>query len=136
MKTRARLLIVLAATLLLATLIVLPRISEAKRFGWFGQEKVLSASLPTTVSPDQDQKADIAVVASYQNDTSIPLRDMKPQPVVSKGQHENENPKIPTRNHKNSPDPVVQDRFEVLKSLVMPLIRWTTVHSGIPRNIT
>ena len=137
MKTRARLLIILAATLPLATLIMLPRISEAKRFGWFGQDNVLSVSLPLTGSPGQDQKADITVVASYQNDTSIPVRDMKPQPVLSKGQHENENPKIPTTNHKNSPDPVVQDRFEVLKSLVMPLIGgrlYTLVYPGILRD--
>ena len=72
-------------------------------------------------NPDQDQKSDIAVVASYQNDTSIRLRDMKPHPVVSKTEREaNKNPRIPTTRHKNRPDPVVQDRFDVLKSLAIP----------------
>ena len=45
-----------------------------------------------------------------------PLRDMKPQPAHPKTEHEaNPNPKIPTK-HKDSPDTVVQDRFDVLKS--------------------
>jgi hypothetical protein len=80
-----------------------------------GAVKTLSA---TPANPDQDQKSDITVVASYQNDTSIPLRKMKPHPVVSKSEREaNKNPKIPT-THKDSPDPVVQDRFDVLTNLV------------------
>src|SRR5215207_303834 len=37
----------------------------------FGTEKILSA---TSTNPNQDQNSDITVVASYQNDTSIPLR--------------------------------------------------------------
>src|SRR5689334_5529933 len=71
-----------------------------------GPEKGISAP----ANPNQDQKSDITVVASYQNDTSIPLRKMKPRPVVQETEHEaNENPKIPV-NHQDSPDPVVQDR--------------------------
>src|SRR5215216_1708308 len=84
----------------------------------FGAEKTLSATL---ANPHQDQKSDITVVASYQNDTSIRLRDMKPQPVMSKTEREaNKNPKIPTNKHKDSPDPVVQDRFDVLGNLAIP----------------
>jgi hypothetical protein len=83
----------------------------------FGPEETLL----TPTSRDQDQKSDIAVVASYQNDTSIPLRKMKPHPVVSKTEHEaNKNPKVPTDKHKDSPDPVVQDRFGVLTNVAIP----------------
>jgi hypothetical protein len=113
---RARWIIILTATLLLTVLIVLPRISEAERFRWAGAE-TLSANPVLNSNPNQDQKGDISVVASYHNDTSIPLRDMKPQPALPKAQHENENPKIPT-SHKDSPDPVVQDSFSDLKSLM------------------
>src|SRR5215204_789848 len=90
------------------------RITGAKQFG---TEKILSAT-PTNLN--QDQKSDITVVASYQNDTSIPLRKMKPRPMGSKTEHEaNENPKIPT-THKDSRDPVVQDRFDILTNIATP----------------
>src|SRR3977135_680098 len=65
----------------------------------------------------QDQKGDITVVASYHNDTSIPLRDMKPQLAIPKQQHSNENPTVPTR-HKDTPDKMVQDRFGDFTSLM------------------
>ncbi|HEY8187394.1 MAG TPA: fibronectin type III domain-containing protein [Pyrinomonadaceae bacterium] len=117
MKVRARWIIILTATLLLTVPILLARISEAKHSKTAGAEN-LSANLVTNSNPNQDQAADITVVASYHNDTSIPLRDMKPQPVFSKGQHEaNENPKIPHK-HKDGLDPVVQDRFSDLKALI------------------
>src|SRR5215213_10316450 len=90
------------------------RLTGAKQLG---TEKILSA---TPTNPNQDQHSDITVVASYQNDTSIPLRKMKPRPMGSKTEHEaNENPKIPT-THKDSPDPVVQDRFDILTNIVTP----------------
>jgi hypothetical protein len=81
----------------------------------------------------QHQKSGVTVVASYQNDTSIPLRKMKPRPVVSKHEHEaNENPKIPVI-HKDRPDPVVQDRFDVLTSVATPNMPSTTLNfDGIP----
>src|SRR5438132_5781604 len=120
MNRRARLIIVSTATLLLTLLILLPRITEAGRFKWFGAEKTLATNPVLNASPGQDQKPDITVVASYQNDTSEPLRDMKPKPAIPKTEHEaNKNPKIPTK-HKDSLDPVIQDRFNVLTSLVMP----------------
>jgi len=123
MNLRAGTIIVLTATLLLTMVVLLPRITEAERFKWFGAEKTASPNGALDSNPGQDrqdQKPDITVTASYQNDTSIPLRDMKPQPVFSKGQHEaNENPKIPHK-HNDSPDPVVQDTFDVLKSFALP----------------
>src|SRR5258706_5668647 len=117
MKTRTKSILVLTAALLLTTVILLPRIIEAKRLKSAGAEKTLSANPMPNSNPNQDQKDEITVVASYHNDTSRPLRDMKPQPALAKAQHENENPKIPTR-HKDSADPVVQDNFSALKSLI------------------
>src|SRR2546423_12542631 len=116
MKMRTKAIIVISAALLLSTVILLPRIIEAKRSKSLTGESGLTANAALNVSMGQDQKGDISVVASYHNDTSKPLRDMKPQPVFSKQQHENENPKVPTK-HRDSLDPVVQDRLGDLKSL-------------------
>ncbi|HKB66479.1 MAG TPA: fibronectin type III domain-containing protein [Pyrinomonadaceae bacterium] len=116
MKMRTKAIILFTAALLLTTVIVLPRIIEAKRLNTLNADKSLSVSPLLTSSVPQDQKGDITVVASYHNDTSIPLRDMKPQPVFSKGEHEaNENPKIPHK-HKDEADPVVQNFFSDLRS--------------------
>jgi predicted lipoprotein with Yx(FWY)xxD motif len=91
--------------------------STAVNLDQFETEKILSAAV---LNPPQDQNSDITVVASYHNDTSIPVRKMKPLPVVSKTEHEaNENPKIPNK-HQNSPDPVVQDRFAILPNVAIP----------------
>ena len=110
----ARWLIVLATILGLVAVVVLPRISEAGSLQWYAPD----AAPVVSAVPPQDQKSDITVTASYQNDTSIPLRDMKPQPVFSKTQREaNKNPKIPT-SHKDSPDSVVQSSFQELTSLI------------------
>src|SRR5882672_5667113 len=124
MKMRARWIIVLTTALLVGLLTLPPRISEAEHFKWAGAEKapavnpVLSSN--PNQDPTQDQRGDVTVVESYHNDTSKPLRDMKPQPVFSKGQHEaNENPKIPHR-HIDSPDPVVQGSFSDMKALITP----------------
>src|SRR6185369_795215 len=114
MKTRTKAIIMFIAALLLTTVIVLPRIIEAKRLRAAGDTL---ASPPITANVNQDEKGEITVVASYHNDTSKPLRDMKPMPVFSKGQHENENPKIPHK-HKDEFDPVVQDSFGALKSFM------------------
>src|SRR2546430_1050597 len=116
-KMRARWIVILTATLLLTLLILLPRISEAERSRWTGTGNTLGANPLANNNPTQDQKADITVVASYHNDTSIPLRKMKPQPVLPKAEHANENPKIPNK-HKDSPDTVVQDKFSELTSLM------------------
>lgn len=120
---RARWITLLTATLLLTLLILLPRISEAEHSKWLGAEtapatnRALNVSQSPNFNQIQDQKADIQVVASYHNDTSKPLRDMKAKPAFYKQQHENENPKIPTR-HTDSPDTVVQSQFSDLRSLM------------------
>src|ERR1700730_14904144 len=120
---RTRSMIIFAAALVLsATVMLLPRITEAGRFKWFGAKKNSPTNTALASNPGQviqDQKPDITVTASYHNDTSMPVRDMKPQPALPKTEHENENPRIPTK-HKDSPDPVVQDRMDVLESLVAP----------------
>jgi hypothetical protein len=120
---RARWITLLTATLLLSLLILLPRISEAEHSKWLGTESApatnpaLNVSQSPNFNQNQDQKADIQVVASYHNDTSKPLRDMKAKPAFYKQQHQNENPKIPTR-HTDSPDTVVQSQFSELRSLM------------------
>ena len=114
---RTRWLIVITATLLLGVLMLLPRISEAGRSKWLGGETAGTVNLDPNVTQGPDQRADISVVASYHNDTSKPLRDIKPQPLVPKAVHENENPKIPNK-HKDAADPVVQSRFSDLTSLM------------------
>src|SRR6266700_8269782 len=113
MKMRARTIIVLTATLILTTIVILPRITKAGRFKWFGEEKTPSANLALASNPGQDlqdQKPEITSGASIQNDTSPNLRDMKPAPYVGKGEEREaaENPKIP-HSHVDSPDMVVQD---------------------------
>src|SRR6185295_9013597 len=95
MKMRTRWIVVITATLLLTLLMLLPRISEAGRSGQPMLETAAAANSTSNLNAPQDQKGDITVVASYHNDTSKPLRDMKPQPLVPKAVHENENPKIP-----------------------------------------
>jgi hypothetical protein len=117
MKMRTKAIILFTAAMLLTTVIVLPRIIEAKRLRALNADKSLSVAPLLTPSVPQDQRGDITVVASYHNDTSIPLRDMKPQPLVPKGVHENENPKIPNK-HKDAPDPVVQNSFSDLMNLM------------------
>jgi len=130
MKMRTRAIVMVTAALLLITVVILvPRIIEAKRLQELSADKSISVTPALTSNPGQerdqkpgqerDQKADITVTESYENDTSIPLRDMKPQPAIPKAQHANENPKIPNK-HKDSADPVVQDSFGVLKSVALP----------------
>jgi hypothetical protein len=108
MRTRWIAIVAVIATLLVATLAILPRISEAV---------AAKDTVPTPEPYVQDQKGDITVVASYQNDTSKPLREMKAKPAYMKGQHSNENPKVPTR-HRDGADPVVQNYFSDLTNLM------------------
>ena len=66
------------------------------------------------------QRGGVQVIASYNNDTSLPLRDMLPLPVQPSSVHEaNENPQVPN-NHIDSPDPVVQGSFISVLGLLMP----------------
>src|SRR5713101_4697951 len=123
MNLRARTIIVLTGILLLTVMVVLPRSTEAGRLKWFGAEKTPPEKTAFAMNAGrdlQDQKPDIAVTASYHNDTSIPIRETKPQPALPKTEHEaNKNPKVPT-SHKDSPDPVVQDSFNILQTLMTP----------------
>src|SRR6266566_3897003 len=132
MKMRAKIIIVLAATLILTTIVILPRITKAGRFKWFGGGKTPLAILALASNPGQDlqaQKPDITSGASIQNDTSPNLRDMKPAPYVGKGEEREaaENPKIP-HFHKDRPDMVVQDRTASLMAFIAPSIPNTTLN--------
>ena len=76
------------------------------------------------VTTDKIKQSDVTSGKSYQNDTSIPLRDMKPAPYPGKSkEHEaNENPKIPHPNHIDVPDEAVQDQSASLIALFAPAI--------------
>src|SRR5258705_11310523 len=56
-------------------------------------------------NPADQQQSNVISGKSYQNDTSIPLRDMKPDPYLGKpmDREANENPKIPHK-HADVPD--------------------------------
>ncbi len=87
----AKLVVALAATLLLLAILVLPQIIEAKR-----------ARAAATLGAGPQKKSDVTVVASTKNDTSPPLREMPQLPYTGKPQKEaNKNPKIP-HSHKDS----------------------------------
>src|SRR5229473_3536153 len=122
MKTRQRWMIVIAAALLLATtVIVLPQIIWAKRSTELPAGKSLSVKPVLASTSNQNQKNNVEVGASVHNDTSPPLRDMKPEKVGKKVEREaNENPKVPASlKHKDSPDTAVQ-QFSLLLSLLAP----------------
>jgi len=116
MKMKAKLVIALAVNLALVALLVVPQIIEAKRFKESSASKSLSVLPPITRNTGQDQRTTVTVGTSVRNDTSAPLRDMKPSNVGRKVEHEaNENPKVPAANrHKNSADPVVQSGDSLL----------------------
>jgi hypothetical protein len=120
--TRTRsIIIVTAALLLTAVVVILPRTIEAKRLKASSADKNLSLTSALTINPNpapQNQNGDVTVVESYHNDTSKPLRDMKPQLLFFQGDHEaNLNPKIP-HTHQDAADPVVQGQFGELKALI------------------
>src|ERR1051325_1673206 len=115
MNVRKRSIVSLAAVLLLIiTVILLPRIIEAKRLKDWSTTQNLATKPVQIDSYNQDQKANVTVGASVRNDTSPPLRNMKQTKVGKKVEHEaNENPKVPT-NHIDSADPVVQGPESVM----------------------
>src|SRR5215471_3741994 len=108
MKLRSRSIIALAAVLLLATIVVLPRVIDAQRSKNAAGEK--NPSLTAISYSSLGQNNHVTVGESVHNDTSPPLRDMKQEKVNKKVEKEaNENPKIPaSRKHKDSEDTVVQ----------------------------
>ncbi len=71
----------------------------------------------------------VFVGISYHNDTSPPLRDMKPVPVQERPEHEaNENPKLPY-HHVDAPDEAfVQDQHVPAPNMPLPILNF----NGIP----
>src|SRR5882724_9049580 len=110
MKMRTRSIVMLAAILLLASIVVLPRVIEAGRSKASPGEKAVTVTPLVTNRSGQDKKDTVTVGASIHNDTSPPLRDMKQEKVNKKAEKEaNENPKDPaTLKHRDSPDAATQ----------------------------
>jgi hypothetical protein len=82
----------------------------------------------------QGQNQPHEVGASYRNDVSPPIRDLPPWTASgSKPQHEaNENPKVPYR-HKDSADPVIQNRHLSMRNMVAPNVPSPILNfDGIP----
>src|SRR6185436_17853235 len=92
---RVRIIVLVTAVLLFSAIIAVPRIIEA------------SKSSPGENAPLQGKKQEVTVGESIRNDTSIPVREMKQQPVFKPKKEANENPKI-AHFHKDAHDPVVQ----------------------------
>ena len=104
MKTRVKLLPLLALVLIFAAVVILPQVIEAKR------DKAVASNESQVVVAQEPQKDDrpVKVGQSVRNDTSIPLREMKQKPMEFRPDREaNENPKVPHK-HKDEPDRVVQ----------------------------
>src|SRR6266540_3568304 len=93
--------------------------------------RVLGSAMLQSVMPAAKEQANNGVIVgtSYHNDTSPPLRDMKPLPVEPREEREaNENPKIP-HVHKDSPDEsVVQDQHISAPNMPAPILNF----DGIP----
>src|SRR5713101_7663308 len=90
MNLRARTIIVLTGILLLTVMVVLPRSTEAGRLKWFGAEKTPPAKTAFAMNAGRTlphQTPDIAVTASPHNATSIPIREMNPQPAFPQPEH-------------------------------------------------
>lgn len=142
MKTYTKWILILGVTLLLPTVMFL-RLSEAKRSESTASDSnkspVNKVSLlaqerttPRQAAPRVKRPQEIQSVASYQNDTSEPLRDMKPQPMRPKLLREgNPNPKIP-HIHRDSPDPVVQDSITSRTLIQMQIPSPILNFDGIP----
>jgi hypothetical protein len=112
---KARLVIAVAAALLAITVVVLPQIIEARHYTWLDTDKSVSAAAAVKIKSGQEQTGNVQVGTSVHNDTSAPLRDMKPSKVAKKVEREaNENPKVPaSMRHVDAADPVVQSASAV-----------------------
>jgi len=127
MKTWTRWVAVVAVSLLLTLL-------AAGRSGRLTGDTALAASPEQDDSPTPGQTGDITVVGSHHNDTSIPLRDMTPQPPRQRSRHVKGERKIPV-NHQNSTDPVIQSSVGGLGNLLtvgMPSLLLTFEGIGFP----
>src|ERR1044072_9193994 len=100
---RVRIIVLLTAVLLFSAIIAVPRIIEASK----SSSGDSAQSNSVAAIPFQGKKQDVTVGESIRNDTSIPVREMKQQPVFKPKKEANENPKIP-HFHKDVPDRVVQ----------------------------
>ena len=83
---------------------------------------------------NKKRDGEVTVGQSYHNDTSAPLRDIKPVPIKEREreEEENENPRIP-HDHLDQPDGALQDQFVTLRSLLQPNMPGTTLNfDGIP----
>src|SRR5262245_3474834 len=128
MKRRLRQISVAVLTLFLSALILLSsdRISLAQLgtgFLFLPRMIVGTASSPGAAGGAQSRSAvnrpsgkskgggSVISGVSYHNDTSPPLREIPPQPVVPQGgrgeREANANPKLPS-HHRDSPDSVIQ----------------------------
>ena len=97
---RIRVIVLVAAVLLFGAIMTVPRIIEASRSS-------AAAANSVVPNPVQGQKQDITWGESIRNDTSIPVREMKQQPVFKEKKEANENPKI-KHVHRDAPDHKVQ----------------------------
>ena len=100
--------------------------ADANRIADLGQAidpAPLDLTIPE-VSGDQEKQRDVVSGKSYRNDTSIPLREMRPEPYLGKemDREANGNPKIPHSRHKDIPDEAVQDKTASMIASVAPLI--------------
>jgi hypothetical protein len=91
-------------------------------------------ALARVIEGKGNQKADgeVTVGQSYRNDTSPPLRDIKPVSIKRVEGEENENPKIP-HHHFDQPDGALQDASISSRSLLAPSMPDPTLSfDGIP----
>src|SRR5689334_24639294 len=103
---RVRIIVLVTAVLLFSAIIAVPRIIEASKSSP-GDNAQLDSSV---ANPFQGKKQDITVGESIRNDTSIPVREMKQQPVFKPKKEANANPKV-AHFHKDANDPVVQKQL-------------------------
>ena len=107
---RIRVIILVTAVLLFSAVIFVPQIIEAKRAKSPAEGTSPSNSVINT--PIQGRKQPMTVGQSIRNDTSLPAREMKQQPVFKPKKEANLNPKV-AHFHKDAPDRVVQKSMSV-----------------------
>src|ERR1044072_2931332 len=110
---RVRIIVLLTAVLLFSAIIAVPRIIEASK----SSSGDSAQSNSVAAIPFQGKKQDVTVGESIRNDTSIPVREMKQQPVFKPKKEANEKPKI-AHFHKDAHDPVVQKSMGVSETEV------------------
>jgi hypothetical protein len=104
---RAKLIPIIAIALVFSVVVVLPQMIEAKR----NVGSLNSSLAPAVVTPVQANRQNIFHGASVRNDTSIPLREMKQQPIdFGPAREAAVNPKI-RHFHEDKPDKNVQTQL-------------------------